>query len=193
MKRRKNSGSFSFNREHLKVWNPILGSSGQTGLVCMGAHFLCAISKVEWVCACMNECVCTLVCTGGCSSERFMVVLSAMGEGMPKSNTVNRMPSRRKWKAKRDRTGKIFGEMNKEDRDGEIGIKKASERSTEEMREQAQVVEVSFDAIEKCRQHSSSCFSHSNRKALFFFYKPVSCPTESCPLLKPHSESEEPS
>lgn len=98
----------------------------------------------------------------------------------------------KKRKSKTRQNGEENGEINKEDRDGEIGIKKASDRSTEEMREQAQVVEVSFDAIEQCRQHSSSCFSHSNRKALFFFYKPVSCPTESYPLLKPHSDPEEP-
>ncbi len=69
---RERSCSISSTGERFKGWNSILGSTGQAGLVCMGAHFLCVISRRESV----RMCVCAL---GDCSSERSGVVLSARG------------------------------------------------------------------------------------------------------------------
>lgn len=61
----------TFQGLKLHPWVPLARQAS----LCMEAHFLCVISRRESV----HTCVCVCVRTGGCSSERSGVVLSARG------------------------------------------------------------------------------------------------------------------
>lgn len=71
---RDRSCPISSTGERLKAWNSILDSTGQAGLVCMGAHFLCVISRKA------SECVCVCVRTLGVAVQRGLGLFCLFGE-----------------------------------------------------------------------------------------------------------------
>lgn len=72
--------------------NPILAFSGQAGLVCKGAHFLCVIRGER-----TGLCVCKL---GAAVQQGLWLFCLLKRKGMPKSNTVNRTQSETQKRAK---------------------------------------------------------------------------------------------
>ncbi len=126
--------------ERFKAWNSILGSTGQAGLVCMGAYFLCVIRRRESVCIC--------VCAhwGLQFREVWRCFVCSGRKGMPKSNTVNRMSRekdeekrQRARKSKRTRWGERRGETESRDPESSQQKEFTKENSRGERRTEQQI------------------------------------------------------
>lgn len=169
------------------------------------ASFACEPISCVWlaegrVCICgVCMCVCVRVCasTGGCSSERSGVVLSAQGGKECPNQTqwtgcLEREKERERDKGRKTQRHEEWEDTQWGERWGETGSghpessrqkEQTKERSREHQRRIQLGIDSSFAASEDCEQHSSCWYLHSSWVARWSENLSTSCQMENHPPL----------